>query len=260
MKYLFDHWEEIKEDLKSNELMFFLDFDGTLTPIVETPDKAILSTETKSLLSQLSKLTDCRVAIISGRSLTDIKQKIGVNNILYIGNHGLETKGLHVIVSAQTERVLQRIKMELKRKLANIQGIILEDKGLILSVHYRLLSEENIKIVEKVILSVCRDGLESKEIDIMGGKKVFEIRPAVEWDKGHAILWILSGYEFDEKEHILPICIGDDITDEDAFRAVRDRGLSIMIGEPKSSNAEYYLRDPDDVFRFLSRIYEIKRG
>ena len=260
MKYLFDHWEKIKQDLKERKLMIFLDFDGTLAPIVETPDKANIPVQTKQLLKQLSKLSSCQIVVISGRSLRDIKQKVGIDDIPYIGSHGLEIKGLHIIVSAETERILETIKNELKNKLSSIQGVILEDKGLVLSVHYRLLSEDGAKIVEKILLNVCQPYIEDRKIEIKFGKKVYEIRPSVDWDKGKAIFWVLSGRELaDENQDILPICIGDDVTDEDAFLAIKEKGLAIYVGEPQKSHAQYYLRNTNEVADFLKQIYELKK-
>ena len=264
MEYLFPHLKKLKDRLSDKFILLFLDYDGTLTPIAETPEKAVISQEAKDLLNKLSKKSHCSVAIISGRSLSDIKTIVGIKNIIYVGNHGLEIEGPKIKfespVSLRNKRILQHIKEDLNTKLSTIKGVFIEDKGLSLSVHYRLAERDQIPQVktilhEATILYTVRD-----KIRIKLGKKVFEIRPAADWDKGKVVLWLLARWKFSVRDKdIMPIYIGDDRTDEDAFKVIKKKGLTIFVGEQASSEAQYYLKSTEEVTEFLRLISDFKR-
>lgn len=265
MKYLFSHWNKLKNRLSDKSILLFLDYDGTLTPIAETPEKAVISREAKDLLNRLSKKSYCSVAIISGRSLSDIKTIVGIKDIIYAGNHGLEIEGPKIKfespVSLRYKRILEHIKDDLQLKLSAIKGVFVEDKGLSLSIHYRLANRSQMPkiktiLYEETILYTVRD-----KIKIKLGKKVFEIRPAVEWDKGRVVLWLLARWEFSLKgKDILPVYLGDDVADEDAFKVLKKKGLTVFVGELGSSNADYYVKDPEEVTRFLRLILDLKHN
>ncbi len=154
MEHLFFQLNKLKDSLKDKFIFLFLDYDGTLTPIVESPDKAIIPRKTMEILRDLSKIPHCKVAIISGRALKDIKNKIGLEGIIYAGNHGLEIDGpkikFKVPVSPGYMTILKKIKAILKKKLSKIRGIVIEDKGLTLSVHYRLVDIKDVWLVKTV--------------------------------------------------------------------------------------------------------------
>lgn len=279
MKYLFDYWQSLKKGLNNKCILWFLDYDGTLTPIVDRPERVVLSFETKGLLKRLAREPRYRLAIISGRALKDIKKRVGIDKIIYVGNHGLEIEGPKIKfsrppfdirrdpaiagespVSLRYKRILQHIKEDLNAKLSAIKGVFIEDKGLSLSVHYRLAERNQIPQVktilqEATILYTVRD-----KIRIKPGKKVFEIRPNADWDKGKVVLWLLARWKFSLRgKDIMPIYIGDDRTDEDAFRVLKNKGLTIFVGSPKSSCAQYYLRDTEEVTKFLKLILELQK-
>jgi trehalose-phosphatase len=262
MKYLFNEWDAVKDRIKGRYLFVFLDFDGTLVPIALTPDKAILPQKVKGLLKSLADNPRLKLAIISGRAIEDLKDKIGLKNVIYSGNHGLEIEGPKIsfkpVVSSRYRIIIERIKNDLGKMISSIPGAFIEDKGLSLSLHYRLVDKNQIPLLktafhEAVILFLVRD-----KIRIKPGKMVLEVRPPVEWDKGKVVLWLLGRQIFAlKKENILPIYIGDDVTDEDAFKALRNKGLTIFVGERKDSRAKYYLNDQTEVAEFLKRIYEV---
>lgn len=263
MRHLFEDWGKIKKNLNNKFIALFLDYDGTISPIVEKPEKAFIPKETRQLLRSLLKSPRCKLAIISGRALKDIKKKVGIERIIYVGNHGLEIEGPRIkfenTVSLRYKRILQDIKDKLKTKLSAFKGIFVEDKGLSLSIHYRLADRDQIPKIETIlreatILYTIRD-----KIKIKLGKKVFEIRPSVEWDKGKVVLWLLARWKFDLKDKdIIPIYLGDDITDEDAFRVLKNKGIAIFVGKkPRNSYAQHYLKDTREVKDFLSRIAEL---
>jgi len=190
MEYLFKCWERIKERIKETEqILLLLDYDGTLTPIVERSDKAIISEEMKELLKSLSQR--CKLAIISGRTLKDIKKLVGLKGIIYAGNHGLEIEGPRIRfkspISIRSRIIIKQIREDLKKRFSTIGGLFVEDKGLTLSVHYRLVDRKQIHLVEIIFNEITKSYLKRKRIRITSGKKVFEVRPPVNWDKGKAV-------------------------------------------------------------------------
>lgn len=243
--------------------MLFLDYDGTLTPIVKTPDRAAIPAGTKRILRELSELSQCRVAIISGRMLRSVKRMAGLRGIIYAGNHGLEIEGPKIKflspVSSSYRALLIKIRDELHKKLSGIKGVLIEDKGLTLSLHYRLVNKKDIPRVETIFHETVIVYLVGNKIKFKSGKMVLEIRPPVNWDKGKVVLWLLARRQFKQGTNILPVYIGDDVTDEDAFKVLRNRGLTIFVGKPKESFAKYYLKNTRQVVQFLKNILRLKR-
>lgn len=262
MKNLFRHWDNFKKGLSNKYIMLFLDYDGTLVPIVRTPDKAVLCKETKGLLADLSRIRNCKLAIISGRDLKDIKGKVGIKGIVYAGNHGFQIEGpkvkLNKIVPAKYKKNLEKIRNDLKKKLSSVKGVFIEDKRLSLSLHYRMVDRKEVHLVKNIFSEVANPYLVKNDIKINKGKKLLEVRPVVDWDKGKAVLWLLSKQKFIlEEDRMLPIYIGDDVTDEDAFKVLKNKGISIFVGKPGKSNADFYLKDTKEVKDFLIRILEL---
>ena len=256
MKYLLSQWDKLEKHITDKFVMLFLDYDGTLTPIVKNPDKATLRRRARNVLQRLSTNPRCAIAVVSGRDLTNIKKKVGLKNIIYSGNHGLQIQGPKINftapVPADFRMVLRKIKRDLKKIFRSVRGIFLEDKGLTLAVHYRRVSTGLIAFVVWAVLKIAMPYVRKKEIVIALGKKVLEIRPAVAWDKGSAVLWLLNRQKsILHSQSVLPIYIGDDVTDEDVFDALKDEGLTIFVGHPKKSHAKYYLKNTKEVFKFL---------
>ncbi|MBM3244675.1 MAG: trehalose-phosphatase [Candidatus Omnitrophica bacterium] len=259
MRHTFYDLEKIKRDLKGKYIFLFLDYDGTLTPIVKTPDKAIISQETKRLLYALSEKNNCRIAIISGRDLVDIKKMVGLKNIIYSGNHGLQIEGPKIkhelAVSSGYKKILRSIKIQLKERLCGIKGVLIEDKKLSLALHFRLVDRKQLPFVKTVFHEIIILYLAKNKIKIKYGKEVLEVRPPVQWDKGKVVLWLLARQKFAKAgAEVLPVYIGDDITDEDAFKAFQRLGITILVGKPKPSYAHYYLKNPDEVKELFRRI------
>jgi len=259
MKYLFSKWDELREDFINRHIYLFIDYDGTLTPIVEQPDKAAISEDMRNLLRDLSTKQGCSVGIISGRALKDIKRMVGLKRIIYVGNHGLEIEGSKIKfesqISSQLFSIIRNLKEELTNKLSKIKGIFVEDKDVTLSVHYRLATRSSYLLAKKIIEEVIQPFLARNKIKVSYGKKVIDIKPPVQWNKGMAVAWLLARQTFILGNHpIMPIYLGDDVTDEDAFGMLKNKGLTIYIGKPKNSQAKYYLKDTQEVFEFLKKI------
>ncbi|MDF2529947.1 MAG: otsB [Gammaproteobacteria bacterium] len=259
LTYIFDEENKLNSallaELKDKQAVLFLDYDGTLTPIVNHPNFAILSPLISKYLKQLSK--NYVVAIISGRELIDIKSKVDVPNIYYAGNHGLEISGPKLTYSLGLKFIpeMKRVYKALMKQLGSIEGIFIENKHYSLSVHFRLVADSDISKIQQTINSVL---LQHPNFIKRGGKKVIEIRPNIKWDKGIAALWLLSNLKLNNP-NVLPIYIGDDTTDEDAFRALKKTGIGIIVSSRRQpTKAKYCLRDTNEVQKFLELL--IQRG
>jgi len=233
----------------------FLDYDGTLTPIVKKPEKAVLSAKARSLLAALGQKTGGRLAIVSGRSLEDVRQKVGVKGIYYFGNHGLELSGPGIrhkeFVAGVCRAMMAGISASLERRVSKIKGSFVENKGLTISLHYRLVKAGEVKMLVKGFFETIAPHIDAGKIKIGRGKKVYEVKPCVSWDKGDAVQWLLRRQRTRKK--LLPVYIGDDVTDEDAFKALQGRGVTIRVGETgRPSYARYSLKNTRDVLKFLN--------
>jgi len=263
MDYLFAQLSKIEELFCNKFILLLLDYDGTLTPIVEIPGKAIIQRDTKELLQKLSGSPYCKIGIISGRMLEDIKNIVGIQGIIYAGNHGLEIEGPKIKfesrVSPRVKSIIRNIAADMQKRLSGIKGTLIENKGLTLSIHYRLVGREDMPAFEEVISEVTNPYVVRDEIKVDSGKKVYEIKPPAKWGKGKVALWFLARQQFISGEKdVLPVYIGDDITDEDAFKALKRKGLTVFVGEPGSSKADYYLKNTEEVTKFLHLISDLK--
>lgn len=261
MKYLFEDWEIIQARIQQAQNLFlFLDYDGTLTPIVSRPELALCPSEVKRHLEELRDLPGVYLAIISGRSLEDVGEKVGVSGIIYVGNHGLEIEnpaGRHKksLVPAR-KRELNRITQNLQNSLKEIPGILFEEKGPILSIHYRNVPQKFFTRVSQVVEAELQRRRNRWKMAF--GKMVLEIRPKVNFNKGEAVREILKTFPSLE---LLPIYLGDDQTDEDAFRVLRGHGISVYVGQGTfPSEADFFLQNPDEVQEFLFRCREVRRA
>lgn len=257
MKYLGKKRKSIKDKAKNAHLYFFLDFDGTLAPIRRDPQRVSLGKKMHRTLKDLANKSGISIAVVSGRSLGDIRKRIGLKDITYVGNHGLEASGPHVdfiLPSAiKTKRIISAAVKKLREKLRKFKGVIIEDKTLSLSVHYRMAAEKDIEEITREFESVISPYRKKRKIRVTTGKKVWEIRPPVAWDKGRAVEKLLKQEEQRLKKKVIPLCLGDDKTDEDVFRLFKKKGYTVKITRNlgKKSEANYYLRNIDEVSNFL---------
>lgn len=255
MRYLFNDWNKLSSKIQNSPHVFlFLDYDGTLTPIVKRPEYAKFPRPVKISINKLKKDPRFTIAIISGRSLKNVKNMVGMKGIIYTGNHGLEMEGSGIRFSRPpavdlARPIIKKIKTQLHKDLRNIIGVFVEDKGATLSLHYRLARSKDKALIKKKLDKITKPYIISKKIRITSGKKVWEIRPNLDWNKGRAVNWLLK------KKKAFPLYIGDDVTDVDAFRAIRGRGVSIFVGKPKKGiGSDYFLSSPREVAEFLKRL------
>src|SRR6266487_863916 len=245
--------EHVQKIARSGErLAVFLDYDGTLAPIVSHPEDAWLSESMRQTLRSLAGRVP--VAILSGRDLDDVRGRVHVDGIVYAGSHGFDIAGgggLHRELGAPYLPVLDTAETELREALDEIPGAQLERKHFSVAAHYRNVNEND---AFRVALAVDAVAARHRELRKMDGKKVYELLPDIDWNKGKAVLWLLDTLGF-ERRNVRSIYIGDDSTDEDAFRALEKRGVAILVSEhPQVTAANYWLRNPEEVELFLGQL------
>jgi alpha,alpha-trehalase len=249
-------WTDMARRLSGKKPVVFLDYDGTLTPIVDRPEQAVLSPEMGATLARLAGR--CTVAVISGRDLKDVKSRVGLESLYYAGSHGFDIAG------PQQERIQNEKGLEalpkldsaegrLRGMLRGVDGAEVERKKFSIAVHYRRVAAGEQGAVEGAVDAVVREhgGLRKGT-----GKKVFEVQPDIAWDKGKALGWLLETLGLQDSPGVLPIYIGDDVTDEDAFKVLAAKGIGIVVhaGDAKRTHARYVLADPSQVGRFLEKL------
>ncbi|NGX43441.1 MAG: putative glycosyl hydrolase [Chlamydiae bacterium] len=247
--------DEIRKTHQNKEFAIFLDYDGTLTPIVSHPDQAILGEAMHNTLKQLAaKYT---VAIISGRDRPDVEKHVKIEDLFYAGSHGFDIAGpndQHFEIDEGKTKLpaLEASEKELREAIPQINGAWVERKKYSVAIHYRQVKPEKEEEVEKIVDEVHSHYYE--DLRKTTGKKIFELQPNIPWNKGKALHWLLKLFKLD-REDVIPIYLGDDVTDEDAFKALIDHGIGIVVQEePKPTAAKYTLKDPDEVEKFLKSL------
>jgi trehalose 6-phosphate phosphatase len=249
--------EVMQRCLEHERCALLLDFDGTLAPIVSDPAAACPSPSMRAVLEVLARHPRYRLALISGRGLADLRRRIGDEGWYLAGNHGLEIEGpagrYDHPEALRLRPQMTALRHELQAALAQIPGAIVEDKGLTLSVHYRQVPVARVPEVKRQVEHYTRPALESGVLVLRAGKAVLEIRPNVAWGKGEAVRWIIERLrQYPPTTSVLALYLGDDETDEDAFRALPPSGIGIVVGSDRPHSAARYCVDSvDDVERFL---------
>ena len=185
MQPLFEAWNSFAADLEAAaHILLLSDYDGTLTPIVSRPEEAILSPEVREKLCALAQKPTSSVGIISGRSLSELKSMVAIEGIYYAGNHGLEIEGPGIKFVSQPAELARATIKDLARQLSaaldSIAGVIVEDKGLSLSVHYRLVKKSEENLVAVTFQQVISPSLNEGKVRVSSGKKVWEVRPPID--------------------------------------------------------------------------------
>ena len=260
MPHLLYVWPQVSQLLRqAGRVLLLFDYDGTLTPIVDRPDLAVLAPDTKGLLVSLSLDERFILGIISGRSLDDVRGRVGVSGLVYAGNHGLEIQGQGLDFTHPAAEELRetqgRVYARLREELAEVPGVILEDKGLTLSLHYRLTPREYVNGVEEMFAATMAPFLVQAQVEIARGKKVLEVRPRVPWNKGTAITKIAETYT----GSALTVFFGDDVSDEDGFAVVlKCEGIAVLVGPAgQPTKAMYRVDSPEEVVETLKLLAQL---
>jgi len=247
MRRLFDCWPDIASRIKSaGSIALFLDFDGTLARIKATPGEVHLSPPMRLAIGRLAANDRTDVWVISGRTRNDVRERTGLSRVRYLGIHGWE-RGLETALHPETVTELEQTRYSLEKSIGPLRGVWIENKGPALAIHYREAGEEEssqARASMQEVMARLNGGFR-----LLSGKKVWEILPREVGDKGSAVRRELGRL----KHRPLPVYIGDDCTDERAFAALPD-GLTILVGPRSLSRAQFQLRDPGDVRRFLEKL------
>jgi len=245
----------LRKKSPSKSILLFFDFDGTLAPIVRRPHLAVFSPKLKKEISYLSHKPRWTVAIISGRDLASLRKKVGIPHIIYSGNHGYEIlfpgKKNQVHPSAKaSQRLMFKLYHELTQKLKAVRGAWVENKRYSLSLHTRTLTPSQERRAKEFFFEVLRNVIRQKKIRVSSGKKVWEVRPPINWDKGKAVKYIWKKVD----ARGFPIYIGDDLTDEDAFKVLRKKGWGIRVGSKGRTHAHTSIKNIGQMPKLLREL------
>lgn len=264
-------FESVLAAAKGKQVVMFLDYDGTLSPIVKDPDSAVMSEEMREAVRGVAE--HFPTAIVSGRCRDKVFNFVKLAELYYAGSHGMDIKGptaqsKHTKAKAEAVLcqpaseflpVIDEVYRALTATTASVAGATVENNKFCLSVHYRCVQEEKWRALEDQVRSVLKG---YPDLRLTRGRKVLEIRPSIEWDKGDALQFLLQSLGFADSSNVFPIYIGDDRTDEDAFKVLRNmgQGIGILVSKiPKETSASYSLREPSEVEEFLSRLVKYSK-
>jgi trehalose 6-phosphate phosphatase len=288
MQHLLSIWPQLRKRLRDDRRTFLLfDYDGTLAPIVERPEMASIPQETEDALVKLSRWplvgttsgsqSRLIIGIISARSLEDVRARVGIDGLIYAGNHGLEIQGLGLDFvhpeALKAKNKLDQAYRRLEEELSVHPGAFAEHKGLSLTVHYRLVEERGVEAVKDIVDKTTRPFLESEDLVLSPGKMALEIRPNISWHKGSATNAIISGIvapalnpnEIAAAPTRMSLSLGetalyfgDDLPDEAGFASVQEYGgMGVFVGPPDTRTcAHYRLDSPQEVGEILNLVYQ----
>lgn len=272
-------FEMMMDASKGKQIVVFLDYDGTLSPIVNDPDRAYMSKQMRATVRKVARYFP--TAIITGRCTAKVYEFVKLAELYYAGSHGMDimgpaksSKGSKANCSRTTDKkggvvlyqpaseflpMIDKVFALLVEKTKKISGVIVENHKFCASVHYRRVEEKSWAALAEQVASVVK---EYPQLRLTQGRKVLEIRPIIKWDKGKALEYLLVSLGLANRNDVLPLYIGDDRSDEDAFKVLRDRGqgYGILVSTaPQETNAAYSLKEPAEVMNFLNRLVNWKR-
>ncbi|MEV4603658.1 trehalose-phosphatase [Amycolatopsis sp. NPDC049253] len=254
--------DRFAERLAGRRPAVFLDYDGVLAPIVDHPEDALISERMRETVRALAMR--CPVCVVSGRDRLDVQRLMGIDDLVVAGSHGFDIWSpaageIHHDAASGFEDVIGEVTDRLRTETGSIPGVVIEPKKASVAVHYRLVDpdgRQRITVVVETLLAEHPDRLK-----MTPGKMVYELQPKIDWHKGKAVLHLLRALHLDSPD-VVPIYLGDDITDEDAFRALADRGgAGIFVGtadDPevgdRTTSADFILSSPEEVAQLLSTL------
>ncbi|OWM82205.1 hypothetical protein CDL15_Pgr001779 [Punica granatum] len=264
-------FEQIINASKGKQIVMFLDYDGTLSPIVDDPDRAFMSDKMRATVKKLARCFP--TAIVSGRCRDKVYSFVKLAELYYAGSHGMDIKGpakgskykkggqAGILFQPASEflPMIDEVYKELVEKTKSTPGAKVENNRFCVSVHFRCVEEKKWTDLAQQVRSVLKD---YPRLRLSQGRKVLEIRPTIKWDKGKALEFLLESLGYANCTDVFPVYIGDDRTDEDAFKILRDRGqgFGILVSKfPKDTTASYSLQEPSEVMNFLQRLVEWKQ-
>jgi trehalose 6-phosphate phosphatase len=251
--------EQFAAKLAGRRPAVFLDYDGVLTPIVDRPEDAVMSDSMRHVVQALARR--CSVCVVSGRDRLVVQQLMGVEDLVVAGSHGFdiwspEAGTLEHEAGAGQEGLIEHVTEQLRAAVGGVQGVAIEPKKVSVAAHYRLVADEGDRTrVRQAVEQLLAD--RPDELKVTPGKMVYELQPKVDWDKGRAVLYLIDALGLDSDD-VTPLYLGDDITDEHAFAALKGRGIGIFVGshdDPervgRATAADFVLDSVAEVERFL---------
>lgn len=245
---------EIAQSLVLENLVVFLDYDGTICPIVDDPNHARISGTMRAVIEELADR--CSTVIVSGRPTRWIRASLCLSSLYYVGNHGLhiegpEESGITRVMGEDFRGLADAFYDKLTPLVQKIEGALVEHGNYSVTVHYRNVAPDQVVALEKIVDGTLE---QFPTLCKVHGKKIFEARPNIEWDKGIAALWLL-GHLGHELPGVQSIYIGDDVSDEAAFWRLKGRAISILVTESETDTvSDYFLRNSEEVEEFLDRL------
>ena len=249
-----DHADEILARAEGRPLAVLLDYDGTLSPIVPDFRAAVISDAMRAAVERLA--ARARVAVVSGRDAEDVRARVGLDGIAYAGSHGFdirladgsarEAEGAAAFLPA-----LDGAEARLREGAAAIPGAEIDRKRFDVTLHHRRVADADRLAVERLA-----DAVEAAfpTLRRTRGKMVVQFQPKLAWDKGRAVRWLLAETPLGA-DGALPVYLGDDVTDEDAFAALPAPGVGIAVGAAANlTTADFALADVERVRCFLEAI------
>ncbi len=253
--------DEFARRLGGRRPAVFLDYDGTLTPIVDRPEDARISESMREAVRGLAGR--CTVCVVSGRDRRVVQELMGVDDLVVAGSHGFDIWSpqegtLEHEAGAGFDDLIRRVQARVREDVGGIDGVLIEPKKASVAVHYRLVADEERPKVHAAVDALLAE--HPDELKVTPGKMVYEIQPKLDWDKGRAVLYLLEALSLN-REDLVPLYLGDDITDEHAFQALEGRGIGIFVGDPRdpevgdrTTAAHFVLTSVDEVERFLDAL------
>lgn len=249
-RYLFDAWVELRERIRlAAHIALFLDFDGTLAELRPFPSQAALPKPTRSVLSRLAGCSRASVSIISGRTLGDLRNKVRVSGVHYLGLHGWEREGHSDRLSKTILRQINRARVAEHKQLRGLPGVWVEDKKSGFAVHLRAASNAVTRRARVAFQIALKPFL--ADVRVIQGEETWEVLPHSAPGKGAAARNLLDGLP----RFTLPIYAGDDTTDEEAFAELSE-GITVHVGKSNKTRAKFWLRNPKEIYRFLQKLEE----
>jgi trehalose 6-phosphate phosphatase len=256
--------QQVTQRLAGRRPAVFLDYDGTLTPIVDQPNDAVISDSMRDTVRGLARR--CTVCVVSGRDRPVVAQWMGINDLVVAGSHGFDmgNHGANAVgrdAASGFESLLSTVTERLRTEVEPIRGAAVEPKRFSVAVHYRLVAVQQHPTVTAIVDALLADYPD--QLKVTPGKMVFEIQPKVDWDKGKAVQYLRQALHVDGDQFV-SLYLGDDITDEDAFRVLKGQhtpGIGVVVadvGDPEQAGrttaADFVLESVEEVQRFLSTL------
>jgi trehalose-phosphatase len=245
---------ELAKRCAGRHLLLLFDFDGTLCPFQADPDAVYPDQRIVRLLGSLASKSNATVGIISGRRLPDLRKRITIPGEVYIaGFHGLEIQSpyetfMHPEAAAATV-TMRAIVERMRPSLPALPGVFIEDKVFSIALHFREAAPAVRVVAQSCFIEAARDDIDAGRLRVLPGACVVELLPGAAWHKGSALQWIRERIE---RLHgpTFTVYVGDDVTDEDAFKAVGPEGLALSASE-RASGAHFSVNGPEGVERLL---------